>query len=364
MWPSGAAGRTRPLAHHRPVHVLMYRPRGSQHKRHATHAAWEKVWEGVRRMRRRRLIVLVCFGVLLVGPVSAQAGELLNGSNVVATSTSAVDDPVGTVTSTANDAVGTPNDVVGTVTTNAGDAVGNVTSTASGTAAIVDGVNSGSQTPTASSSAGSSSDDSGGTSSSDRRRAAGSRGDEKAPGRSYHTRFDRLPYRAEVLLERIELGRNMRANLRRLEALLRHSPALRDELARLRNGGLTHAERRQVRRLVHVQRTLAAWARGSSSTLDSASALESRGSLMPNPLSGVESAATSPESATSQDAVAGADAQRQANGSGSDIFGTLPLPGGVDGRPAWVMILLDVVLWLCILALVAIFLSPFRRAFR
>ena len=318
-------------------------------------------------MRRRRLIVIVCFGVLLVGPVSAQAGELLNGSNVGATATSAVDDPVGTVTSTANDAVGTPNDVVGTVTTNAGDAVGNVTSTASGTAAIVDGVNSGSQTPTASSSAGSSSDDSGGTSSSDRRRAAGSRGDEKAPGRSYHTRFDRLPHRAEILLERIELGRNMRANLRRLEALLRHSPALRDELARalhselarLRNGGLTHAERRQVRRLVHVQRALA-----GSVTLNSASALESPGSLMPNPLSGVESAAASPENAPSEADVAGADARREANGSGNGILGTLPLPGGVDGRPAWVMILLDVVLWLCILTLVAIFLSPFRRAFR
>ena len=315
-------------------------------------------------MWRRRLIVLMGFGVLLVGPVSAQAGELPDGSNVVATATSAADDPVGTVTSTANDAVGTLNDAVGTVTTNAGDAVGNVTSTASGTAAIVDGVNSGSQTPTASSSAGSSSDDSGGTSSSDRRRAAGSRGDRKAPGRSYQTRFDRLPHRAEVLLERIELGRNMRANLRRLEALLRHSPALRDELARLRNGGLTHAERHQVRRLVHVQRALAAWPRGPSSTLDRASAPESPGSLTPNPLSGVESAATSPENATSQADVAGADAQRQANGSGNGILGTLPLPGGVDGRPAWVMILLDVVLWFCILALVAIFLSPFRRAFR
>jgi len=84
---------------------------------------------------------------------------------------------------------------------------------------------------------------------------------------------------------------------------------------------------------------------------------------MPNPLSGVESAATSPENATSQADVAGADAQRQANGSGNGILGTLPLPGGVDGRPAWVMILLDVVLWLCILTLVAIFLSPFPGHF-
>jgi len=323
----------------------------------------------VRRMWRRRLIVLVGFGILLAGPVPAQAGELLDGPNVVATATSAVDDPVGTVTATANDAVGTANDAVGTVTTNGGGAVGTVTSTASGTAgSIVGGVNAGAQTPTASSS-GSSWDSSGGTSSSDRRRAAGSRGDRKAPGRSYHTRFDRLPRRAEVLLERIELGRNMRANLRRLEALLRRSPALRaelaralrSELARLRKGGLTHAERRQVRRLVRVQRALAPSASGPSSTLDSASALEGSGSL--SPISGVESAATSPQNGTSQGDVAGAHAQREANQSGNGILGALPLPG-VDRWPAWLMTLLDVVLWFCILALVAIFLSPFRRAFR
>jgi hypothetical protein len=315
-------------------------------------------------MWRRRLIALVGFGVLLAGPVSAQAGDLLDGSNVVATATSAVDDPVGTVTSTANDAAGTPNDAVGTVTTNADDAVGTVTSTASGTAgSVVGGVNAGSQTPAASSS-GSSSDGSGGTSSSDRRRAAGSRGDGKAPGRSYHTRFDRLPRRAEVLLERIELGRNMRANLRRLEALLRRSPALRAELARalrseltrLRKGGLTRSERRQVRRLARVQRALAPSASGPSFTL------ESSGSL--SPISAVESATTSPQNGTSQGDVAGAHTQHEANGSGSGIFGALPLPGGADGWPGWVMILLNIVLWLCILALVAIFLSPFRRAFR
>ena len=44
-------------------------------------------------------------------------------------------------------------------------------------------------------------------------------------------------------------------------------------------------------------------------------------------------------------------------------FASLPLPD-VDRWPAWLMTLLDVVLWSCILALVAIFLSPFRRAFR
>jgi hypothetical protein len=189
------------------------------------------------------------------------------------------------------------------------------------------------------------------------------------PGRSYRTRFDRLPRRAEVLLERIELGRNMRANLRRLEALLRRSPALRaklaralrSELARLRKGGLTHAERHQVRRLIRVQRGLARSASGPSSTLDPAFALASSGSL--SPISGVESAATSRQNATSQGDVAGAHAQREANGSGNGIFGALPLPD-VERWPAWLMTLLDVPLWFCILALVAIFLSPFRRAFR
>src|SRR6185436_7721713 len=307
-------------------------------------------------MRRWRLVVLVGFAAFLAGSVPAQADGLLEGTDVVATAT---DDPVGTLTSTASESVGT-----------ASGAIGAATSAASGAASSTfGGANVVSQTPqgTTSSSAGPGSRGSAET--SNRGRAAGSRGDRKAPGRSYHTRFDRLPRRAEVLLERIELGRNMRANLRRLEALLRRSPALRaelaralrSELARLRKGGLTHAERRQVRRLVRVQRALAPSASGPSSTLDSASALEGSGSL--SPISGGESAATSPQNGTSQGDVAGAHAQREANQSGNGILGALPLPG-VDRWPAWLMTLLDVVLWFCILALVAIFLSPFRRAFR
>ncbi len=184
--------------------------------------------KGVRRMRRRRLIVLVVLGALLAAPVPAQAEVLLDGTNVVATATSVVDDPMGTATSPVNDEVGT-------VMTNIGNAVGTVTSTVSGTAgSIVGGANTASQTPqgTASPTVGSSSGGSGGTSPSNGRNSAGSHGNRKAPGRSYRTRFDRLPRRAEILIERIELGRNMRANLGRLEALLRRFPALRAELAR------------------------------------------------------------------------------------------------------------------------------------
>ena len=307
----------------------------------------------VRRMWRRRLILLLGIGALFAGPVPAQADDPLGGTDVLATATSAVDEPVGTVTSTAD------------------DVVGSVTSTASGTAgSVVAGTSAGPQTilqdATPPSSTGTSSSDSRGTTSSDRGRPGGSRGDQTRPGRSYHTRFDRLPRRAEVLLERIELGRNVRANLRRLEALLRRSPdlrtevagALRAEMARLRKGGLTHVERRQLRRLVRLQQVLAPQASGSSATLGSSM------SPSPNALAGVESAAASRQSATSQADVAGAPAQRKASESGNGILGTLPLPDGVDGWPSWVRILEDVLLSLCILALVVIFWQPFRHVFR
>jgi hypothetical protein len=317
-------------------------------------------------MRRWRLVVFVGFVALLAGLVPAQADGLGEVSDVVASATSAVDDPVGTVTSTASDSVKTANDAVGTVTSSASAVAGST----------VGGANVASQPPqgTASSSAGPSSGGSGGTSTSNRGSAGGSHGDRNAPGRSYHTRFDRLPRRAEILIERIELGRNMRANLLRLEALLARSPALRaelaralrSELARLRKGGLTRAERHQARRLDRVQRALAPSASGSSSTQGSASAPGSSVSLSPNRRTGIESAATSPQNATPHSDVAGAHAPREANDSGNGILDTLPLPDGVDRAPPWLMILLGIVLGASILGLAAIFLivvSRFPRAF-
>ena len=73
----------------------------------------------VRRMWRRRLIVLLGIGALFAGPVPAQADDPLGGTDVLATVTSAVDEPVGTVTSTADDVVGMADEVVGSVTSTA-----------------------------------------------------------------------------------------------------------------------------------------------------------------------------------------------------------------------------------------------------
>ncbi len=50
---------------------------------------------------------------------------------------------------------------------------------------------------------------------------------------------------------------------------------------------------------------------------------------------------------------------------GQGTLGALPLlPSEVAGLPSWLIILLDVVLSACVLALAAIFLAPFIRAFR
>lgn len=78
---------------------------------------------------------------------------------------------------------------------------------------------------------------------------------------SFHSRFDRLPRRYERLLERIELGRDVRAALARLRALLASaSPQLqarvlrliRMEIRRLERGGLTRREQAAVQRLRRI----------------------------------------------------------------------------------------------------------------
>lgn len=105
----------------------------------------------------------------------------------------------------------------------------------------------------------------------DSRSGSGSRADSSSrparksnPG-SPHTRFDRLPRRYERLLERIESGRRVEANMRRLRALLASaSPELRArilrlirrEIARLERGGLTRREQAAVDRLEAVRSSL------------------------------------------------------------------------------------------------------------
>jgi hypothetical protein len=94
---------------------------------------------------------------------------------------------------------------------------------------------------------------------------ASSRSATKSNRASPHTRFDRLPGRYERLLERIESGRHVRANIARLHALLASaSPQLRArimrfirlEIRRLARGGLTRRERAAVQRLRTLLTTL------------------------------------------------------------------------------------------------------------
>jgi hypothetical protein len=75
---------------------------------------------------------------------------------------------------------------------------------------------------------------------------------------SPRTRFDRLPRRYEILLERIEAGHKVRASIARLRSLLAEATPrmrarilrlIRSEIRRLERHGLTHRERAAVRRL-------------------------------------------------------------------------------------------------------------------
>ena len=85
------------------------------------------------------------------------------------------------------------------------------------------------------------------------------------PGKTFHSRFDPLPRRYELLLERLELGRSPRAARARLLALLASAtPELRErvvrlirmEIRRLERGGLTARERPAVQALRGLLRSL------------------------------------------------------------------------------------------------------------
>ena len=99
-------------------------------------------------------------------------------------------------------------------------------------------------------------------------RSSSSSGDGSASNRrSHRTRFDRLPRQYERLLERIESGVDVRASSARLRALLatasprlrtQISRLIRQEIRRLRKGGLTHQERAALRRLMPLLKALEA----------------------------------------------------------------------------------------------------------
>jgi hypothetical protein len=174
----------------------------------------------------------LCFVVLALGGVAGSAAT--GGAKLL--------DPIGTVTSAIS--------TITSQTTGISDLSGSVTSATSGGSGA--GVLSGSE-PTNATSSGAD-----GGSGSATIGDASSRSATDSNRGSPHTRFDRLPRRYESLLERIESGRHVRANIARLRALLASaSPQLRArvmrfirmEIRRLERGGLTGRERAAVQRL-------------------------------------------------------------------------------------------------------------------
>ena len=191
-----------------------------------------------------RVLLLVIFGLGGVSSSAALAGGSL--------------DPIGTVTSaisTITSQTTVVSDLGGTVTSPSG-------SVATSVAEATDGVSgSGALSGSGSTNTTSSGADGGSGSANDSSSGSATESNPASP----RTRFDRLPRRYESLLEKIESGRHVRANIARLQALLASAPPqlrarlirfIRLEIRRLERGGLTRRERAAVQRLRTLLTTL------------------------------------------------------------------------------------------------------------
>ena len=188
---------------------------------------------------------------------TGQASDLTNSVGDVA------DGVTGTVNDAAENVAGTVNDATGSVTggTSGGGSGSSPLDSATGS---ITGALSGSSD----SGAGGTSSGGGSGSSPTSGRSSSSSGDGSASNRgSPRTRFDRLPRQYERLLERIESGVDVRASKARLRALLatasprlrtQISRLIRQEIRRLKKGGLTHQERAALRRLTPLLKALEA----------------------------------------------------------------------------------------------------------
>jgi hypothetical protein len=206
--------------------------------------------------------------------IGITCSAILAFCGVLASTAAARDDldPIGTVTSVVSPVTSVASDLVGQAPAvsggsgggggtadSAGSAVGSVQTAVSGAT----GASSSSSTSTG-----------GSTSTADSSQSRQSSAERRARARgSAHTRFDRLPRRYEVLLERIEFGLKLRASIARLRVLfasaspelqLRILRLLRAEIRRLERGGLTNGERGRARRLRHLLSDLAGSPSGST----------------------------------------------------------------------------------------------------
>jgi hypothetical protein len=204
-----------------------------------------------------RILLFVIFALVGMASSAAMAGAQLldpigtvtSAISPITSQTTVVSDLTGTVTDATSSGSGATDAVSG-----ATGALSGATGALSGTADAVfgSGVLSGSGTTDATSSG--ADGGSGSASTGDASSGSATNSNRGSP----HTRFDRLPRRYERLLERIESGRHVRANLARLRAMLASaSPQLRArvmrfirlEIRRLERGGLTRRERAAVQRL-------------------------------------------------------------------------------------------------------------------
>jgi hypothetical protein len=168
------------------------------------------------------------------------------------------------------------------------------------------------------------------------------------PGETFDSRFDRLPRRYELLLERLELGRSPRAARARLLALLASAtPELRErvvrlirmEIRRLERGGLTARERPAVQALrglltrldpqVSGETVGAARSPGQSAQADTSSAGARAG--------GVASARAGSESRPADAARSRAGSRGKADGG--TPWGPLPSPIPPSSPLDWLLLL-------------------------
>jgi hypothetical protein len=216
-----------------------------------------------------RVLLLV---ILALGGVASSAamagaqvldpiGTVTSAISTITSQTTVVSDLTGSVTSATSSGSGATGAVSG-----ATGAVSGATDAVSGTTDVVSGSDAVSGSGTTSATSSGADGGSGSASSGDASSGSATDSNRGSP----HTRFDRLPRRYESLLERIESGRHVRANIARLRALLASaSPQLRArvmrfirlEIRRLERGGLTRRERAAVQRL----RTLLTTLQGQSS---------------------------------------------------------------------------------------------------
>ena len=311
----------------------------------------------VRWMRCAAIRVLLLVILALGGVASSAAmagaqvfdpiGTVTSAISTITSQTTVVSDLTGSVTSPTSSGSGATGAVSG-----ATDAVSGATDAVSGSGAL-----SGSGTTSATSSGA----DGGSGSASSGDASSGSTTDSNRG--SPHTRFDRLPGRYESLLERIESGRHVRANIARLRALLASaSPQLRArimrfirlEIRRLERGGLTRRERAAVQRLRTLLTTLQVQASRAPQGPLSLWRVEGSGILWATPSGGGVAAATA-------GAKSGLAAPRPTSGRGEASSAT-PRPPLPLLPPSWnPPYLLLLLLWVAIACLVLLLTGPRRH---